>query len=224
MSAPTTSLSTYLGTLRRYLHDPNDQYFSQADKTAYLNQGIQQRDLDTGGNRSLFTFVTTAGVDNYTFDQLSGSSSNTIVDVVAINLLYNSLRVVLDQLSFTMLNARVRTYSPPFQFAPCGWSRYGSNTVYLAPAPSLAYSIEVDAVIVAPPTTLTALTDTDPLLYPYTDPVPYYAAYLAKLNERQYDEADDFKNKYDMACLKAAAGRVGLLPTAYPTSLVGRSP
>ena len=40
----TVTLADYLTTLRRLLHDPNDDIWSSADKTAYLNEALQRRD------------------------------------------------------------------------------------------------------------------------------------------------------------------------------------
>ena len=55
MTIQTATLSTLLTELRRLLHDPDDRYWSQADKTAALNTAMQQRDRDTGGNRVLIS-------------------------------------------------------------------------------------------------------------------------------------------------------------------------
>lgn len=211
------SMSDHLATLNRYLHDSANRYFSETDKTAYLNQGIKQRDMVTGGNRTLVSLVLTAGVDTYTFSTLGNTR---VFDVVGINLLYNGLRLVLDQRSFTKLNAEVRVYSPVWQYAPMAWARYGPATVVFGPAPSIAYTTEWDCCQVSADLTL---SDDDPLPYPYSEIVPYYAAYLAKLNERQYEEARGFWEQYRQMVNAALSSRAGMLPSAYPGGgLVGR--
>src|SRR3972149_3973744 len=47
--------------LRRLLHDENDNFWSAVDKTAYINAGMQRRDLDSGQNRVLISKTLTAG-------------------------------------------------------------------------------------------------------------------------------------------------------------------
>src|SRR5436190_1638581 len=86
-------------------------------------------------------------------------------------------------------------------------------TIYIAPAPSQAFTMEFDCAKYSSPLVLT--TDADTLPYPYTEPVPYYAAYLFKLNERQNDEAQDFLDSFWMACAVATGERTGALRNAY---------
>ncbi len=208
------SLQTYLDDLRRLLHDPNDRYWSQADKVVYINKGMQRRDLDTGANRQLLPVTLTAGTDLYSF---SSTGQAQVLDVIGITLIFGNLRVVMDQFSFTAMNVRVRQYSPGLQYAPLAWCRYGPNQVLFGPIPSLAYVTEWDCSVYASP--LVNLTDVDPLPYPYTVPVPFYAAYWAKKNERQDDEADAFHTDYMQKVQAAVNSRVGMLPSAYGGSL-----
>jgi hypothetical protein len=58
------------------------------------------------------------------------------------------------------------------------------------------------------------------VVYPYTNAVPYYAAYKGKFNERQYDEAELFKQQYDMQIQTAVNARVGMMPSHYRGSSV----
>lgn len=149
--------------------------------------------------------------------QLAGFGVTTtaaqVFDVIGINLLYNNLRYVMGTMSFSELNATVRQYNPPLTWAPVRWARYGPNTVIFGPAPSIAYVTEWDCSVYSSP--LVNLTDFDLLPYPYTKPVPYYAAYKAKLNERQYDEAESFKELYTNELAHATDSRVGMVTSMY---------
>lgn len=208
------TLQTYLDDLRRLLHDPNDRYWSQSDKTVYINKGMQRRDLDTGANRQLLPVTLTVGQDLYDF---SVTGQAQVFDVIGINLIFQNLRVVMDQFSYTAMNVRVRQYMPGLQYAPLAWCRYGPSQVLFGPVPSLAYDTEWDCSVYSSP--LVNLTDVDPLPYPYTIPVPFYAAYWAKQNERQLDEADAFHQQYQQKIQAAVNSRVGMLPSAYGGSL-----
>ena len=205
------TLQTYLDDLRRLLHDPNDRYWSQADKTVYINKGMQRRDLDTGANRQLLPVTLTAGTDLYAF---SATGQAQVFDVVGINVIYGNQRIVLNQFSYTSINVWARQYLPGLQDVPIGFCRYGPNQILFGPVPSLAYDTEWDCSVYASP--LVNLTDVDPLPYPYTVAVPFYAAYWAKKNERQNDEAEEFHAEYQQKIQAAVNSRVGLLPSAYP--------
>src|SRR5436190_15248687 len=99
--APSSvTLSDYLASLRRLLHDPSDVFWSLADKTAYLNEAIQQRDLDTGGRRVVGSFTLTASTDTYSFTTLSTAFTNptgNIFDIIGIALQYNGYRILLEE-------------------------------------------------------------------------------------------------------------------------------
>lgn len=176
--------------------------------------------------------VTTALADSFTvtfsspapagaklYWQLVGGSvkhnGSRIFDIVAMNLLYNNVRVVMGQFSLTELNTSVRQYMPPLSWAPVRWARYGPFGIVVAPAPSMAYVTEWDCSTIGAPLQYDA--DADLLPYPYTNSVPYYAAYLAKINERQNDEAEAFLNQYNSQVAVAVNQRVGSVPSMYVT-------
>jgi hypothetical protein len=206
----TTQLADYRTDLRYLLHDLSDSIWSLAIKDSFLNKALQRRDLDTGANRTLITFVLTAGTDTYSFATLGNQS---VFDVVGIALIFTGTRVVLDQRSYTELTAQKRPWTT-YRGLPEAWCRYGPSSVIFGPTPSTTYTTEWDCCVFSPP--MIAASDTDPLPYPWTQPVPYYAAYLAKLNEGQGDEAADFFRQYREQVDTAMNARVGMLPTSYP--------
>lgn len=219
--APSSvTLSDYLGSMRRLLHDPNDVFWSLADKTLYINESLQQRDIDTGGQRFIGTFTLVVGTTTYSFTTLSTAFTNptgNIFDIVGITLLYNGYRILLDERPYSELIAPTGylAYQNTTNYVQA-WARYGSQSIIIAPSPSVAWSIEIDATIYSTPTQLAALTDADAVQFPYTYPVPLYACYLAKQNERQFDEAGFFKDRYDEAVNKIMAARTGISPSLYP--------
>lgn len=221
MVAPSSvTLSDYLGAMRRLLHDPNDVYWSVADKTLYINEALQQRDIDTGGRRLIGTFTLTVGTNTYSFTTLSTaftSATANIFDVVGITLLYNGYRILLEEYTYAELvsNPGYLAYIASNNRV-AAWCRYGDQSVIVAPAPQTAWQIEIDATIYSTPTALAALTDADAVQFPYTYPVPLYACYLAKQNERTWEEAVAFKDRYDEAVNKIVAARTGISPSLYP--------
>jgi len=136
-----------------------------------------------------------------------------IFDVVGINLIYISNRVVLLNMSFTKLNVLKRPWVP-YQAITEGWARYGTSQVVFGPQPSLNYLTEWDVCVYSPQ--MAVPTDIDPVPFPYTlRLVPTYAAYLCKQNERQMDEAQMFLADYMREADVARNQRVGMLPNAY---------
>lgn len=206
----TTQLADYRTELRYLLHDLSDSIWSLAIKDSFINKGMARRDLDTGCNRTRITLVLTVGTDTYSFSTLG---NERVFDVIGIALTYVGTRVVLDQRSYTELTAQKRPWTT-YQGLPEAWCRYGPQSVIFGPTPGTAYSTQWDCCIFAAP--LVAATDVDPMPYPWTQAVPYYAAYLAKLNESQWDEAADLFRQYREQIDTAMNARVGMLPTAYP--------
>lgn len=215
------TLSDYLTDLQDLLHDPSDRYWDPAQLTKYVNRARLKRDMDLGGFRNLLHYTLIAATDTYTFATISAGATPTpftgvILDVVAINLFFVSQRYVLQQMSFTDLNVTWRPYvnnAIAYQDLPRAWARYGDHSIVFGPNPSIAYPIEVD--VTATQVALAASTDADGLQEPFCRPVVFYAAYLAKLNERQRDEADQFLEDYTREMLSVQGSRMGTLPAPY---------
>lgn len=205
----TVTLADYLDELRDLLHDPNDRFWSPTQKANYINRARKRRDLDTAIQRSTISFTLTAGTDTYTFATVGNGS---IVDVIAITLIFGQTRIVLDNPSLTELNQRYRV-SANMTGWTSGWARQGPTTVIFGPNPGSAYVTEWDCVVFGAP--LVSLTDADQVPYPYTQPAVYYAAYLAKLNERQWDEAAEFKQQYDESIGVSTNARAPRVPNSY---------
>lgn len=112
-------------------------------------------------------------------------------DIINFTVIWGSQRCLLQGAAWTELNAVGRLWTQ-YKYRPGMWSPY-SNGAYVAPIPDQQYQVELDTVIL--PTALSGAT-TGPMVLPAIEAVPYWAAYLAKLNEKQYDEAQAFKQLY----------------------------
>jgi len=212
---PSATLGDYKTELRTLVHDPGDVYWTVTQKEAAINRAIQQRDVDTAANREIIELTLDEDEDTYTLTDLG---NDRVFDVVGINLLVGSTRVVLGNVSYTQLNARYRPFTGA-QSLPVAWAKYNPTTIIFGPKPGVAYDTEWDCCLTSE--NLEGDDDTDVLIGKYTVPVPFYAAYLLKFNERQYAEADVFLDAYYKRIATCQGGRAGLLPTAYPTSPIG---
>lgn len=222
------TLSSYLVRTRRLLHDLSatyvpdptnttpSQYFSDFDLTADINDAVNERDLWSGGSRTYQPAIPlTIGQDTYVFTTLFpalAAAGQTVLDVINVILIYGSTRVVLQNPTFTDLTIKARALVG-YQNRPWGFARYGAGKVYIAPAPGAPYTADFDLSVLS--TTLVAVADPDPLAYPYTKPIPYYAAYSAKINQRRFDEAEVFFGYYVRAMRDIEGARVGQMVDAY---------
>lgn len=94
---------------------------------------------------------------------------------------------------WTDFQARFRIYGGTFYGTisqPGWWTQYGegaAGAIYLAPIPSIASPFEVDLTLIPKP----LLTDGDiePIPYPWTDAVSYWATCLALLQQQRKEDA-----------------------------------
>jgi len=184
-------LSDYLLGLRRLLHDATGNYWSDSELIDYINTGRSRVVADTGCNRVLQTISTATGQETYPYINLP-QGVNTF-DVLNVTLIWGSTRVPLTYMSFTEFNLKMRAWQS-FQSRPAAFTIYGQNTIYLGPIPDQIYVCEIDSVV--SPIPLTSTAQQDIIQFPYSDPVIYYAASLAKFKEQSDSEAERFANMY----------------------------
>lgn len=228
MAAET--LSTYLVRTRRLLHDLSQnyvpdptstvpaQFYSDSDLTADINDATRQRDMWSGGSRTYVSnFPLTIGQDFYNLATVF--PAQTVLDVINVILIYGSTRVALENPTFTDLTTKARALVG-YQNRPWGFCRYGATKVCIAPAPAAAYFADFDLAVLS--TTFAVVGDADPLPFPYTEPIPFYAAYKAKINQRRYDEAEVFYGFFVRAMRDIEGSRVGQMLTAYSSARSGK--
>lgn len=116
------------------------------------------------------------------------------MDIININLYWGNTRIPLRYLPWTQFNAELRFWQN-YVGRPIAYSMYGPNGFYIAPVPDQNYAMEVDTVV--RPIDMVSLDqiETD-IPEPWQNPVPFYAAYIAKYKEQSYGEAELFKNQY----------------------------
>ena len=118
------------------------------------------------------------------------------LDVLNVNLYWGNSRIPLRYLPWTNFNAQLR-YWQNYVGRPVCFSIYGQSQIYIGPVPDQSYAVDLDTVILPTALTLANPNQVDPINDPYTNPVPYYAAYKAKFKEQSYGEAEIYKQQYD---------------------------
>ena len=187
-------LSSYITDTRRLLHDANGTQYSDAELTENINTGRKHVALDTACLRSLETVTLNAAQETYSVQAVTSLLTRAI-DVVNITVLWGNQRVPLIQMVWSEFNANLRVWSN-FQNMPACYSKYGGplGPIYIGPVPNTTYTSYWDVFYT--PTDLVDDTTIDPLNYPFSEPVPYYAAYVAKFKQQAYGEAALYQEQY----------------------------
>jgi hypothetical protein len=182
------SLNVYITQVQRLLHDSSQNFWSTSEITDYLNAARNKVASVTGCIRYLDTGVSlSANVEQYPFSGFTHAGQT--IDVLGITVIWGNERIALRWMPWTEFTAFLRPWVQ-FQQVPFVWSKYGDTTVFVGPKPDQTYATEIDTI--EAPNTLIDNTTVEQLIYPRTDPVPYYAAYLAKYKEQSYGEANIF--------------------------------
>jgi hypothetical protein len=201
------TLASYRAATRRLLHDANADIWSEPNLTIYINKAVAQRDIWTGGSRDYKADIPLiANQDFYVFTALFQSDS--VLDVVNLWVLYGNQRVLLHNPPFSELTSKFRSTKGQAN-RPMAWARFGGNKVCIAPPPATAYQTDWDLVVLS--CVLAEEGDADPLPFPYTEPIPYYAAYRAFVDQREFDKADVQFGYFVKACRDVEGSRVGTL-------------
>ena len=122
------------------------------------------------------------------------------LDIMNITVNYANSWITLAYTYFTEFQAKARYYRS-ITGQPALWSKgppantAGGNMFYIFQIPSASYQCDIDAVVL--PNTLIDDTTVEQLTYPYTDLVQYYAAYLAKYKQQEFNESANFLRIYD---------------------------
>ena len=187
------TLAQYITQCRRLLHDANGNFWSDQELTDYINDARNRLVRDTGCLRKLQTSATVTSQETYLFSSLP--EGDKTMDVININLYWGNSRVPLLYRPWSDFNAQLR-YWQNYTGRPIAFSMYGTKMFYLGPVPDQVYPCEIDTVILPQPLSLSATTQVDEIVDPYTTPVAFYASYKAKYKEQSYGEAEIFKQEY----------------------------
>ena len=115
------------------------------------------------------------------------------LDVLNVNIYWGNSRVPLLYRAWTQFNTELR-YWQNYIGRPIAFSNYGQGQIYIQPVPDQLYVAELDTITLPDP----LVNDNTPevIIDPYTQPVKYYAAYMAKYQEQSYGEAEIFQAQY----------------------------
>jgi hypothetical protein len=128
-----------------------------------------------------------------------------------------AMKPLLQPKIWTEFQAYFRSYNTGMQNFPTVWSQYSmgvNGSIYLWELPSQNSQMDWDCW--CNPVALVTDATAEALSYPWTTPVPYYAAYLALLDAQRYEEAKAQKGEYDERMKEAVGMTTGpFVPDYY---------
>lgn len=124
----------------------------------------------------------------------AGFLPSAAFDVVNTTIYWGSLRRPLGYRVWTIFNAAFRSIQN-FQGPPAVFSVYNNRSVYVAPIPNQTYQVDFDCVQATTDFTVNDAA-TDPIPFPFHNPVSFYAAYLAQIKAQKFEVANYFKDEY----------------------------
>ena len=144
--------------------------------------------------------LTVTGQETYAYPQsvLVSKGFQDVIQVKSVSINWGGAlgvnQYMLEQWSFSNLQAFLRFYGPNFLSNPAAWTCY-ETYIMLRPIPSQPIPMQWDTVCSVVP--MVDNTTPEAIPYAYTDAVKYHAAYLAFLNSQKQAYADKMFQLYE---------------------------
>ena len=195
-------LAEYITQVQRLLNDRQGQFFDLPTVTEYINMSRRRIAAASACLRCLPEGTQSVPQqERYPFSAwmplvqgaMPGIESILSVRSFAMAIGPGGWKPLWRFLPWTDFQGRFRIYNRTFigTISSPGWfSQYGSGPnaeLYLAPIPTTAQRIEVDLTLI--PSDLVDDDDPEPIPYPWTDAVRFWAATMALLQQQRYQDA-----------------------------------
>jgi hypothetical protein len=168
-----------------------------------------------GGGYTSAPAVTITDVGGGTGAQVvAGVISANTYDVLGVSVVWGTERYALFWAAFSNFSAKLRVWlSTAYQRQPECWAVYGNTQFFVGPPPDQPYQFEVDSLVL--PTPLADYTTIDPIPVVVQDPIKFYAAHLAKMNNQAYGEAEMMLAAYNRRMHEVEAAYTRRIPNPY---------
>jgi hypothetical protein len=195
-------LAQYVADTQDHLNDMQGQFFPLPTLHRFINKARRRVAAHSGCLRVLPKgTMTKANQEVYPFsewnslvqEQLPGVQSILACRSLSVAIGVGGWKPMWRRLVWTDFQARFRIYNGTFYgvISEPGWyAQYGEGpygALYLAPIPSQPMPFDVDLSCI--PSPLLTDKDPEPIPYPWTDAVSYWAAVLALLQQQRREDA-----------------------------------
>jgi hypothetical protein len=188
------SFIEYVQRVRLLVGDSNYALFNPTDVALFINEARRQVAMEGEILRCLpQDLFTVAGQEVYNFSGINlvpFPGYGYVYAVRSISLVWGSFQYSVERVSFSKYQAVVRNYTEGFNYIPCVAAQFGfgqSGSMYLYPIANDVYQMFWDCFCV-PMDLIGAAGEIEALPQPWTDAVPFYAAYQL-LNSMQVSPA-----------------------------------
>jgi hypothetical protein len=189
------ALTAYVQQVQRLLHDTTGQFYQYQDIVYYINVARGQVAVEGECTRALTSLTTVIGQQEYLISSL-GSLPSGVQAALVVRGLYANGKTLEARPWDWFANLYFGTGAVP---AIPVWSQLGvgsSAAIYIAPVPTSIVVYQADAVL--QPVALVTDADTEIIPYPWTDAIPYYAAYLAYMDAQRTQDAQLLLQMYTL--------------------------
>jgi hypothetical protein len=223
------ALNNYITLAQRLLNDPNAQFYAVTDLTSYINIGRGQLAAISGCLAFRVPVSVSFGSGAMAYSAIASQNAPTGCNL-PVNI--RSVSVQNSDGSRSRLTQRPWPYFDSYYLSgpqstasgkPAVWSvllEGTLGTLYFSPQTDGNYMMTVESTW--EPIALQTDDDPEALPYPWTDAIPYYAAYYAYYNAQRMDDAERMLGPFEQITgISRAAVTPRLLPdfSAQPKPL-----
>ena len=223
------ALTNYLTQVTRLLQNPpaSPNLYTVSDLTYYINVARNQLAVETMCVRSNVGLTLSGSQQQYPLSSItpSGSGISAIVNVQTAYYASGGGYVYLNPRQWTYFNVFMLCVPSVPTGAPTDWTQYstGANGVlYFNPVPNTTFNVLLDAVCTPIPLVNDATVEAIP--YPYTDAVPFFAAYYAYMSAQRGADADAMFARYKEFVFRAQMASEPRTPNSPYPSLRNQTP
>ncbi len=222
-------LTSYQNRTALLLQNPKapTPLYSAADLTTYINVARGQLAGDSEAIRDYSTLALTASTRSYPFSaiatQASGSIVQGVLNVRTAWVVVGSGQVELTPRPFEWFSLYNLNNPVPPVGRPDTWSQFAQGvlgSIFVDPLPDTGYTLRLDTVCY--PVDMVDDTTPEAIPYPWTDAVPFFAAYYALLssqNATRQADADRMMARYSEFTSRARrTSNASVLPMTYEQS------
>jgi hypothetical protein len=216
------ALFDYLKRTRLLLHDESFARYRDGDLTSFINTARGQIAGEGECVRVYGSLPLTPPTQQYSFSAITfptgtqGVAGPINVRMVTYQIPGTQGQVMIAPREWEYFNQFVLSNPVPVAGAPDEWAQFGqgaSGTLFV-PLPDLPYVLACDTVCY--PSPLVFDTDPDAVPYLFTDAVPYFAGYLAKITAGDAEGAKGMFQLYQMFMARARGmANPSVLPHQY---------
>ena len=220
-------LTSYLTQTQQLLQNPQapTALYSTPLLTTYINLARSQLAGETECIRYYGSVTTTPATQVVPFSSISTGTSavNGIMGVFNIKQISVQSGTGANNLTnhvFQWFNQYYLSLPVPDSTVPNDWSQYGQGvggSIYLYPIPDAGYVLNLDCVCY--PIALADDSTVEAIPYPWTDCVPFFAAFYAYMSAQRQADADLMYKRYQEFAQRARGmSNPSVLQQNYPQS------